>query len=353
MPQPTPTRHLTLLLVACAFAAASAAGAGTAAAQSVIVTHAPAGGAVELYFDNDRVQTATADQNGEATLAFALPAVAQEADVRVSTERCGDLRRVLLVERGLQPPQTGGACDRRDIPDVFVVQRVTTFVVDMQNPAPSIHVRQGPAPLSWLDRPGGPTHEGLDLPPAPKGIMVFGGAGFTASQDASSIACGSVTDCTAHDVSGTLSAGVGYWLTPIIGVQASYLRPGDITDNGTGDGFRFTSKRKTDLLMLSGTLGVPVGGFRIYGRGGANYHRATLSTTQTLDAGSSQNFELKTAGWGWQAAGGLEIWVKSWAGFYVDGGVAKIQGNAIGGAEGSLDDTLIFGTVGLRIRIGR
>lgn len=352
MPRPTPTRILNLWSLAFTAALTLTVGAGFATAQTVVVTHAPPGGAVELVFDSDRVQTATADADGTATLKFGLPAAAAEADVRVSTERCGDTRRVLLVERGLQAPPVAGACDRRDIADVFAVRRTTTFVVDMQELVPSVHLRQGPAPPSWLGAEG-PGGEGRQLPPPPAGLILFAGGGFAASSDATTVACGTVTDCTSADLKGSLTAGAGYWITKNIGVQASYLRPADFTDSGSGDGFRFKSTRKTEVMMLSGTVGGPVGGTRIYGRGGAAYHRATLTTTETIDASGTQTLELKTAGWGWVAAGGVEVWLKPFVGVYVDGGMAKLQGNAVGGGEGSLDDRLIFATVGVRVHVGR
>ena len=350
---PTARRVLPRLPLPLAFVFALTAGAGRAAAQTVVITHAPPGGAVELLFNADRVQTGTADQSGEATLPFGLPAGITEADVRVSTERCGDTRRVLLVERGLQAPPPNGPCDRRDVSGFFIVTNVTSFVIDLQNPDPVVHLRQGPVPPAWLEHPGAPISEGHNLPPAPKGLMVFAGAGLMYSTNASSTACGGATQCSPTNVVGALSAGAGYWISHIIGMQAAYTRTGTVTDFGSDTGYHFSSARKADLFTISGMAGVPLGGFRLYGRGGANYSRADLVTSETIDISGTQNFELKTTGWGWQGAAGLEVWVKPFLGFYVEGGVEKLKGTAVGGGEGTLDDQLIFVIAGARLSLWR
>jgi opacity protein-like surface antigen len=350
VPRPTPRRPLTPSL-ALAVLFTLTAGVSLATAQTVIVTHAPPNESVELVLNSDRVQTATSDANGEATLTFSLPATLNEADVRVSVERCGNTRRVLLVERGLQTPPAAGPCDRRDVPGFFVVRRVTTFVVDVEKADPVVHIRQGPAPLSWLGRPGVSEETGINLPPAPTGLIVSAGLGI-GTTGASTIMCGSVTDCTPSDVNGALSISAGYWISHIIGVEASLLRPSNATAFGSGDGFHFTSARETRVWTIDAMAGVPVGGVRIYGRGGLAFHRATLTTSETVDISGSQSFELKTAGWGWLAGGGLEVWVKPFVAFYAEGGVLKLKGNAVGGGEGALDDQLTSVLVGARIHLG-
>jgi hypothetical protein len=327
------------------------AGAGIANAQTVIVTNAPANANVELFFNSDRVATATADTDGQATLTFSLPATTSETTTRVVTDRCGERRRVLLVERGVQMPPLTEACDRREVAGFFATRRATTFVVDMAQPDPVVNLRQGPVPSTWLAHGGIPEGGGVNLPPASTGLMVFAGAGFAASSDAGTVACGDVSQCTTDAANRTVSVGLGYW-KGLIGVQASYVKPNDVGSTGSGDGFSFNSTRRTDLFVLSGGIGAPIGGVRIYGRGGVDYHRATLTTNNTI-GDATQTLELKTAGWGWVAAGGVEVWLKPAIAFYADGGLAKLKGGAIGGAEGALDDSLIFVLVGARVRITR
>jgi len=327
-----------------------------ASAQTVIVTHAPAGGTVEVVFNTGRVATATADADGQATLTFALPGIETEADVHVSTERCGDVRRVLLVERGLEGLPPSGPCDRRDFPDVFVVQKITTFVVDFANPLPAVHLRQGPAPPSWLSDQASTSR--FNLPDAPKGLIIGGGFGFSSAANWSDTVCGTNTaTCTTSAATKLLTASVAYWFAPVFGVEATYLHPGDDSASGSGtsgiNNFTFTSARKTQVGLLGGVAGIPLGGIRVVFRGGATYHEATMTTAETVASLGSQNFELKTAGWGWYGGGGVEIWLKSFLALYAEGGFVVLRGSALGNAEGSMDDHLITGTGGVRLHLWR
>lgn len=321
-------------------------------AQTVIVTNAPAGGLVEVVFDTDRVGSSNADAEGQATVTFPLPAQLTEADVHVSTERCGDVRRVLLVERGVQGPPPTGPCDRRDFADIFVVQRITTFVIDFTNAVPTVHLRQGAVPASWLSDKGGPTATQSRLAPAPKGLMVGAGYGFSGASSWNDVACGTNTlACSSTSVKGTLTGAALFWLTPNVGAEATYMRPRDLSANGSGDGYTFTSTRSTEVGLVGGVAGGAIGGLRIYGRGGASYHRATLQTSEVITNVGIQNLELKTAGWSWYAGGGVEVWLKPFLAVYVDGSVVQLRGSGVGGAEGTMDDQLIMGTAGVRIHL--
>jgi hypothetical protein len=334
------------LLLVCSF--------GTlASAQTVIVTHAPAGATVEVVLNTDRVGTATADAQGLATITFGIPAQVSEIDVHISTERCGDTRRVLLVERGVTGAPPTGPCDRRDFPDTFVVQRITNFVVDFTNAVPSVHLRQGPVPETWLSDEGGTTSTGKSrFAPSPKGLMVSGGIGFASANSWHDLACGTnTTTCTSTGVTRALTGTVSFWLTPNIGAEASYLHPSDITASGNGDDYTFSSTRTTDVLLLGGVAGGSVGGVRIYGRGGATYHRATMTTSETITNVGSQNFELKTEGWSWYGGGGVEIWLKPFLAVYIDGGAINLRGGGVGGANGEMDETIIAATVGARVHL--
>jgi len=329
----------------------STLGSRFASAQTVIVTHAPEGGAIEVVFNTDRVATATADSQGQATLTFGLPGAEAEADVHLSTERCGDIRRVLLVERGVQGPPPTGPCDRRDFPDVFVVQRITTFVVDFANPLPSVHLRQGPAPPSWLSEEAAARAR---LPPAPKGLIVSGGIGFSSFNNWQDVACGTnTTACTSTGVTRALVGAAAFWLTPNIGAEATYVHPNDTIASGNGDDYTFTSSRHADFALLGAVAGGALGGVRIYGRGGASYHRATMDTTETVTSLGTQSFELKTAGWGWYGGAGVDVWLKSFLAVYADGAFVALRGNAVGGAQGAMDDHLIVATVGVRVHLWR
>jgi hypothetical protein len=105
------------------------------------------------------------------------------------------------------------------------------------------------------------------------------------------------------------------------------------------------------VSLVGGVAGGAIGGVRLYGRGGASYHRATLETSETVTNLGTQNLELKTAGWSWYAGGGVEVWLKRFVAVYVDAAVVQLRGGGIGGADGAMDDQLIVATVGARIHL--
>src|SRR5262245_47212125 len=131
-------------------------GVRAAMCQTVVVRGAAPGTTVELMLNASQVGAATADAGGDATLTFSVAASLNKSqtDVHVFVDTCGNLRRVLVVESGRQPPAPEGACDRRGVPDLFVVRAVTTFVVEVGGLSPVVWIRQGPAPTSWLGRAG-------------------------------------------------------------------------------------------------------------------------------------------------------------------------------------------------------
>ena len=143
------------------------------------MTKAPPGGTVELVVNSVLAGTATADSTGTAT--FALTAEARggktEADAYVFVEYCDTLRRVILIEPGMQG-LPGGQCPRREVPGAFVVRQITTLVVNVSETAPSVLVRQGKAPAAWLtdevDRP--PSRKAVNSPS--RGLYGFGAGGI-------------------------------------------------------------------------------------------------------------------------------------------------------------------------------
>lgn len=319
-----------------------AAGAGAAMAQTVMVRNAPPGGRVELVFNADTVASGMADPAGEATLTMNMAAsgAKTEIDANVFVDVCSDdLRRVVIVERG-QPvaPQPAG-CDRRDTGALFLVRQISTLIVDVGGTLPTVVLRQGPVRL-------GPPR----IRRAPRGLVVFGGAGLGQTRDLVLMACGNVAECEGDQSGFAYHAGATVWITRVFGVEGSYTRPAEGEAGGTLGEFTFNSALDAHIVTVAGKVGVPLGPVRLYGQVGANYHDATFSTTQT--AGDlTQTFELRTTGWGWGFGGGLEVWVAPAVGIYAEGGRAAIKGEGPVGAEGSIDDRLTFLFAGLRIRI--
>ena len=317
-------------------------GPAAAYAQTVMVRNAPPGGKLELVLDSTTVAEGTADAGGEATLALHLGANAgkTEIDANVYVDVCSDdLRRIVVVERG-QPagPQPAG-CERRDTGAVFLVRRISTLIVDVGGTIPTVVLRQGPVRLGppRIRRP-------------PRGLVLFGGAGTSTTRDFELMACGNVVEC-GGDMSGVAyTGGATIWIARYLGVEGSYIRPMEARASGSESTFTFDSEFEAHVVTITGKAGIPIGPVRIFGQGGTNYHRATLSTTQTT-GDLSQTFELRTSGWGWIFGGGLEVWVAPAFGIYAELGRSALKGTARDGGEGSLDDRQTYFFAGARIRI--
>ncbi len=350
------TRHWRPLIVA---ATLNAIVAGTAHAQTVIVRGAPPGSTIELAINTETVGSAAADAAGDARLTadmFSAPGKTQ-TDAYLFVDVCKESRRVLIVERAVQPPAPAPGCDRRQILGLFLVRRVTTLVVNAAGPNPTVLLRQGPVSLTpekaWT--------------PSPAGLILFGGGGLTEVRDAVRLACGNVSDCAGDPSGWGFAAGATYWVTRYLGAEFSFIKPSEFTVEGNGGTFRFTSFLDPQIFTLSGKVGIPVGRMRFFGQAGTNYHRATSGTNQTIEdvtivaedgseivvEGGTQTFSLETAGWGWQFGGGGELWLASRIAIYGEVGWTWLKGSAVGDAEGEIDERVTTAIVGLRVRVGR
>jgi hypothetical protein len=337
------------------------AGVGVARAQTVAVTNAPPGSTVELVLNTTPIGSVAADARGDARLPlnFSADAGKTEMDANVSVEACDNVLRVLVVERGQQRPPVGAGCSRRDVEGLYLVRRVTTLVVDVSGPNPAIWLRQGAVTLH-------PSKPPRAWSSSPTGLVVSGGGGLAKLSNVVSVACGNVTECSGDKSGIAYTAGVAYWLTAFLAAEASYVKPAKAATRGSGNGFRFDSGLDAHVLTFVGKIGAPLGRLRLYGEAGANYHRATFATTETVDdltttidgvtttiPGGTQTFELRTAGWGWVFGGGLDVWMASSFAIYAEGGRAVLKGSARDNGEGAIDDRLTFLLLGARVRIGR
>ncbi len=342
-------------------------GVGVLAAQTVIVTKAPPGAAVELALDAEKIATATAAADGSATLAVNLPEHGgkSETDVHIYVDSCGDLRRVVLVEPGMEVLRPGDDCTRREVPGLFVMRKATSFLIDLRDPAPTVRLRQGPVPAEWLTQEPEQLRAAKTTVLAPKGFMLSGGLGFVKFRDARALACGDVASCTGKSYPFAYTAGVTYWVTRYLGVDASWMKPRDLTAEAAESTYSFSSALHTNLLAVTAKVGVPVGRARLYGEGGGTYHRTTSSTTETVSdytvtvdevtqtiTGGTQSFGLRTSGWGWLFGGGMEIWATPRVAIYVEGGRTKLTGKDKDGGEGLIDDRVTFVMMGVRVRLG-
>ena len=326
--------------------------AASAAAQNVIAREGPPGARLEVVLNAKPVGTATFDPQGEATVPLNLNANAgrTEADVTVEVDVCGDLRRVIVVARGEAGylPQPG--CDRQSIAGLYFIRRQSTLIVRLGGAGPSLMLLQRePGSHAWN--------------PAPTGLMVFGGGGFGKFSDASLVACGTVS-CSGGGYGPAYTGGVEFWPLRFAGVEATFLRPMQITISGSGTTHRFTTDMDAHAFTVSGKVGLPLGPVRLYGRVGTAYHGATITTSQTYDdrtvtvdgveqtiPGGTQTSAVETSGWGLTYGGGMELWISTWLAIYGEAGRTAMKGE-FRDAEGILDDTLTSYLFGARIRIG-
>ena len=192
--------------------------AGVATAQTVIVTKAPPGAAIEVVLNTATVASGTADADGNAKqLALNISKNLNKAEIDASlyVDVCGDkLRRVFVVERARQPSPPDAGCDRRQIIGLFLVRSVSTLIVDVGGANPSVLLRQGPFSLRRVVRWSPPT-----------GLVVFGGGVFGTFSNVGDIACGNTACSQDNSVLG-YTAGVEYWVNPYISGAAAYIKPG-------------------------------------------------------------------------------------------------------------------------------
>jgi hypothetical protein len=324
----------------------------SAAAQTVIVQNAAPGSTAEFVLNGTVVATATAGADGLATLAAgpgALPDRASQ-DVLVWVDRCDTLRRVVIVERVATPPPAGAGCLRTAVAGLFLLQRETTIVVNVERDPPTMRLRQGPAPPEWLIRPTPGAAAAAAPSIAPRGLIVFGGGGLMLTNDFSSQSCGDAPTCNGEDQTFSATGGVGFWPSQYIGIEASLLRPRRVTVDGGGNGFAFDSEMDGGLLLFAGKVGVPVGRLRLFGMGGMNFHRATFTTVQTVNE-SSQTYQVRTEGWGTAFGGGAEVWLSSRVGIYGELARLALKGDDVGGSEARTDTNATSIVVGLRLRL--
>ena len=324
------------------------AGVCTAHAQTVIVRKVTPGASIEVSINNAPGGSTKSEAGGDVVLPIRMftGTGRLETDSQVLVAVCeGNVIRVILLERGHATPAEERGCARRDMGGWFVVKPVSTLVIDVGGPTPTLLLRQGSfslaPPRTW--------------DAAPTGLVLFGGGSLTAASRFKDIACGTLTECSSGSELG-FSVGAAYWINPFIAAEGSYLRPKEFTASGSGETFRFDSTLDAHVFSALGKIGIPAGPARPYGHVGATYHRATLSTSQTMTnqtESPTQTYSVETGGWSWTFGGGLEVWLSSTFGIYGELNRGAVKGPPIEeNAEGDLDERYTSVVVGARIRIG-
>lgn len=281
-------------------------------------------------------------------------------DASVWLDTCGDRRRVVVTGPGVQSPAEPG-CKRIQIEGVYVVQGITTMVFDIGG-APTMRIRQGRPPDEWLRdvAPGAPAAP----PPSLSGLTFFGAAGRGKSRDFAAEMCGAVSGCSAERWTIPAMAGVAWWFTDFVAVEGRYEYLGKAEASGSGDRFRFDSTREGGLFSAAGKAGPRFGRFRPYGRGGVNYHRATLTTRQSVDdvvagvggatqtlRGGTQTYQVRTEGWGPVFGGGLEVWISPRFAIFGEGERTALVGEDTRGGEAEIDDAIVSVKAGVAFRL--
>jgi hypothetical protein len=349
-----------------AFAVALCAGAGVATAQTVAVRNVAPGSTVELVLNSTVIGSIAADDRGNATLvvpqapdakAEAPPDPRVGKDVLLFLDVCENRHRFLIVERGAPAAALETGCVRREIPGLYIIRPLSTLVVNAGEATPTVLLRQRPynpdsGPRAWRA--------------SPEGLVLSGGGSHTKFSEAANVACGNVTDCYRDEAGLGFGFGVAYWFLPYLAAEASYLRPVEVSALGAEATYDFASTLDADVLMLAGMTGFPAGPLRVYGKGGLTYHRATFSTTQTINdrtitiddvpqtvPGGTQTLAFRTTGWGWMFGGGLETWLTRSFSFYGEVGWAKLKGEDKAGGEGVIDESLMMINFGVKVHVGR
>jgi hypothetical protein len=342
------------------FAVHLALGATLASAQTVFVRHVTPGATVELVLDATPAGTAKADKEGLATI-MATGKGNLPMDANVWVDVCGDTHRVIVARRGAEASADAG-CRRTQIAGLYLVQAVTSIVIDA-NRTQSLLIRQGPAHDVWLHDPPPGVEEGSAEPLPPlTGLTLFGGAGLSSTLNFESQACGAVTSCSANAPI-PYSGGVAWWFTDFVGAEARYSYLGALEAEASGDAFQFTTVREGGVLSFTGRAGFRKGRVRPFGRGGLSVHRATLTTTQTVNAttvvvdgvtqtvpGGTQILQMRTRGWAPVYGGGVEIWMSPLIGIYGEAQRLGLKGNDDRGADIEIDDAVITVQVGVTVR---
>jgi len=347
---------VTAAIVSRTLAAAAALTglASAASAQTVIVRNAPPAAAIELLLDADIAATATADSTGMATLTTDMVARLHrdETGIHVSVDSCGQQLRILLVEAAVAPPPPG-ACTRTTVRDVYSLQRITTFVVDVGGSGAAVWIRQGPAPREWLgDRVS--DEQTRTWMPAPVGLIASAGIVGASFSDFEAKSCGDVS-CAGGGIRVGGAASVAFWIAPWLAVDIGVMRVSPPKVTGSGTNLTFNSTLDPRIVTIAGKAGAQVGPVRLYGLGGFNHLSAASTTEQTVTPGTvgNETFGFKAEGWSWLAGGGLETWPTRRVGMYFEGGVLSLKGAPIDNGQGSIDDRIVYGSAGVRVSLAR
>jgi hypothetical protein len=329
-------------------------------AQTVFITNAPQGTMLEFVLEGTSEGTAMANPMGNASVvANEAHLGTRQLDAIVLVDNCGTTRRVLVLDQNVQRPSPG-TCARTEMNGVFLVQRITTLVVNVGNMPPTMLQRQGPPPSAWLQ----PTATGA-VPKTPfrRYFVLSAGYGMLRFRDVGTVMCGNLNNCPTDVTSQSPTGAVSYWILPFVAAEASYSRFTELTAFATADTFNFDSNLEGGVFAFTGVGAIPLHKVKIFGKGGLTYHGATMTTNQTIVPdyatvddvtmpirGGTQTLQTHTTGTGWIWGGGVEVWLTKPVGVYGEIGRLLINGKQSGG-DGSISDPVTYAFVGAKVRL--
>ena len=347
-------------ILVVSFAFQLAIGATFASAQTVFVRHLTPGSTLELVVDSTPVGTAKADSEGLASV-MAAGKVDPPMDANVWVDACSDKYRVILVRPGAQLSGDSG-CRRTQIAGVYLVQRVTSIVIDSRATS-SLLLRQGRVWDVWLkDPPPGVAQSSAEPLPPLTGLALFGGAGLGSMMNFTSQSCGAVASCS-DNAPMLFSGGVAWWFNDFFGAEARYGYLGKLQVDASTDAFKFTTTREGGVLSFTGRAGFRKSRVRPFARGGLSLSRLTLTTTETVNETSvvidgvtqtvpagTQILQLRAKGWAPVYGGGVEVWLSPRIGIYGDVQRIGLKGKDDRDADIHIDDAVITAQGGVTVR---
>ena len=342
--------------------------AHSVSAQTIFVTNAPPGTTVEFMLNSTVIGSAQADASGVARVGASPDALGSpQITALLRVDSCGSTSRIVVFNRDLEAPPVG-ACTRSEVAGLFVVQPVTSLVFDLRRSTPSVRLRQGPPPSEWLISAEAGEVQAAAKPPVklfelPARFMVFGGGGMSDGGQFTEVQCGNLS-CVSDNTPYLWTGGLDYWFGSFVGVEGSFIKPSNLSASFSDSDLNFNTESESGVFTASALGGFPLGPVRLVGKLGATYHRATLTTVETVPTqtaivdnveqvvvGGTQTIQVQTSGWGWLWTGGLEAWLTGPVGFYGEVGMLTVQGKDRQGGPTRVDDTLLFFIAGAKLRI--
>ena len=336
--------------------------AATTQAQTVIATNAPQGTTLEFVLGSEAEGMAPVDATGAATIrANDAHLGTSQIDARIYVDNCGTSRRVVIVDVTKQAIPAG-TCTRTEINGIFLIQRITSLVFNLGGTQPTVLVRQGPPPASWLQ--GVNANGILTGLPYQRHFVLSGGFGVLESQKFGLVTCGDIIVCNIDKNAQSWTGGLAYWFLPYLGAEGTYVKFAKLTASAQTDAFNFDSTQDGGLFTFAALGAIPAGKVKIYGKYGGTYHRSTFTVNQTIQteailvdpgtvlvSGGSQTLQSRVGGFGWLFGAGMEVWLTKPVGAYGEFGRMYIRGSDLNGGETAIADQDLYGFVGLKLRL--